>query len=194
MVRLWMFPTSFVLAALLFLLVPPIQRRISLARASKRYGCATPPRLPAKDKIWGIDTVMNILQSTKEHRRLKTMYSHYEKLGKTFESWPFGRRVVSTIDARNIQFVLSAEHEKFGVGPVRELAQSPMTGKGIITSDGDVWRQGRAMIRPTFTRSNIADMEMFGKHVDRLFNLLPKTEEAVDLLPLLHRLVRSRME
>lgn len=179
------------LALVLLIVVPPTKRRIGAARASKRYGCAAPPRLPAKDPVFGIDTVRDSMRAAKENRRIKTIYSQYQKYGRTFESWPFGRRVVSTVDARNIQFILATEHEKFGVGPVRELAQVPMTGKGIITSDGEVWRHGRDMIRPTFTRSQINDPEMFDRHVGRFLALLPNNDDTVDLKELFDRLVST---
>lgn len=176
-------------ALLLFVLAPSLLQRVVVARASRRNGCASPIRLAAKDPIFGLDTVADNMRTMAKKRRIKMIYSQFEQYGRTFESWPFGRRVISTVDARNIQFVLSTEHTKFGVGPVRELAQTPMTGKGIITSDGEVWRHGRNMIRPTFTRDHIADGDMFEKHVKRFLDLLPKDEGTVDLQPLLDRLV-----
>lgn len=160
-----------------------------MTRASRRNGCASPARLAAKDPIFGLDTVADNMRAMAEKRRIKMIYSQFGHYGRTFESWPFGRRVISTVDTRNVQFVLSTEHKKFGIGPIRELAQTPMTGKGIITSDGEVWRHGRDMIRPTFTRDHIANRDMFENHVKRFLELLPKDEETVDLQPLFDRLV-----
>lgn len=64
-----------------------------------------------------------------------------------------------------------------------------MTGKGIITSDGGLWKFGREMIRPTFTRAQIADREVFERHVKRFLELLPQDEATVDLQPLFDRLI-----
>ena len=181
------------LAVVVIIAVLPLIRQIALVVDSKRHGCALSVRIPAKDPIFGLDTVLENIRSMKENRRMKTIYSQVQKYGQTFESWPFGRRVISTIDARNIQFVLSTEHEKFGVGPVRELTQEPMTGKGIITSDGHVWRHGREMIRPTFMRSQIADREMLDEHVERFLAVLPENGETIDLKPLFDRLVSTAL-
>jgi cytochrome P450 len=93
-----------------------------------------------------------------------------------------------TTSPRNIQHVLSLEHEKFGVGPIRGPAVA-MTGPGIISNDGKVWEHGRAMIRPSFMRSQVADREMFDVHVERFLALLPATGRMVDLQPLFDRLV-----
>jgi cytochrome P450 len=83
---------------------------------------------------------------------------------------------------------MSLEHEKFGVSPVRGPAIA-MTGPGITTHDGKVWAHARAMIRPAFMRSQIADREMFDVHFERFLALLPKEGTAVDLKPLFSRLV-----
>jgi cytochrome P450 len=68
-----------------------------------------------------------------------------------------------------------------------------MTGKGIITSDGEAWAHGRSLIRPTFTRSQIADRAMFGNHVDNFLKVVNDTQRvngAIDLQPWFDRLVR----
>ncbi|KAF2657814.1 cytochrome P450 [Lophiostoma macrostomum CBS 122681] len=171
---------------------PSIRHRISIFQAAKLRDCAAPPRLPSKDPIFGLDTGLVNLRWMRENRRIREIYKQVQTYGKTFESWPFGRRVITTADARNIQHVLATEHEKFGVGPVRELAQTPMTGKGIITSDGGVWAHGRSLIRPTFTRSQIADRVMIEGHVDRFLDAVDDAQRAdvgVDLQPWFDRLI-----
>ncbi|KAF2792105.1 putative cytochrome P450 alkane hydroxylase [Melanomma pulvis-pyrius CBS 109.77] len=167
-----------------------IQHRIALAEASRSQNCATPPHLPTKDFLFGLDTVFENLRALKRNGRIKQISSQHQELGKTFESYPFGRRVVSTVDVRNIQAVLSGQQEKFGVGPIREHAQGPMTGRGIITSDGGVWMHGRDMVKPTFSRSQIADRGLFEGFVQRFLQLLPIDEgRIVDLQPLFDRLI-----
>jgi cytochrome P450 len=64
-----------------------------------------------------------------------------------------------------------------------------MMGPGIISSDGIVWERARAMIRPAFTRTEIADREMFDVHVEKFLHLVEKKAEMVDLQPLFDRLV-----
>jgi cytochrome P450 len=113
---------------------------------------------------------------------------HVKSYGHTYQWFSFGRRVVITTSPRNIQHVLSLEHEKFGVGPIRGPAVA-MTGPGIISNDGKVWEHGRAIIRPAITRSQIANRELIDVHVERFLALFTEMGKAVDLRPFLDRLV-----
>jgi cytochrome P450 len=66
-----------------------------------------------------------------------------------------------------------------------------MTGPGIISNDGKVWEHARAMIRPAFTRSQVANGEMFDVHVERFLALLAGDGKTADLQPLFDRLVST---
>lgn len=161
----------------------------AFSNASAKLGCAAPKTLPSRDPLFGIDTVVSTFKSIKDHCRMRTTQKQTRLYGHTFQSFPFGRRVITTISPRNVQTVLSLEHEKFGVGPIRRPAED-MVGKGIISNDGKVWEHGRSMIRPAFARSQIADRGMFERHVERLLALLSQDNSVVDLQPLFDRLVR----
>jgi cytochrome P450 len=128
----------------------------------------------------------------KNHERMRKTQAQARQYGHTFQAFPFARRTITTTSARNIQAVLSLEHQKFGVGPIRGPAEA-MTGSGIISNDGAVWEQARAMIRPAFTRADIANRELFDAHVERFFSLLPTDGAVVDLQPLFDRLVRGSL-
>ncbi|ORY13521.1 cytochrome P450 [Clohesyomyces aquaticus] len=181
--------SAIVLFLILKYLVHSIVQQSRISKAKKQHGCAEPPTLPSKDPFFGIDTVRNNLQQMKENRRIRTVYELSHKLGFTFQSWPFGRRVISTVDPRNVQFIFATEAHNFGVAPQREKAQSPLTGVGLITSDEPIWSRMRPLIKPTFTRTQIADRELFDVHVERFLNLLPKDGSTVNLRPLFERLI-----
>ncbi|KAF2189209.1 cytochrome P450 [Zopfia rhizophila CBS 207.26] len=136
-----------------------------------RHACAVLPRVPSEDPLFGIDNIVESLRLVKEHRRMQAIYHQVQSYDQPFESWPFGRRVITTADPRNIQFVPATEHEKFGVAPIREGAQGPMTGRGIIMSDG----------------------EIFDVHVERYMKLLPDDGGMVDLQPLLDRSIEQEI-
>ena len=165
------------------------RRRIAKSEAAKRYGAADPPSLPSKDPVLGSDNVRFMMQQMANDRRIKSIYEQLHTYGFTFQAWPFGKRVISTVDPRNIQFVFATEAENFGVGPQRENAQSPMTGKGLITSDEPMWSKMRPLIRPTFTRTQINDKDVFNVHVTRFLDLLPIDGSEVNLRPMFERLV-----
>jgi cytochrome P450 len=184
------FTTLFALPFLI-LAAPILQHRITLRLATRRRACAAPTIRPSRDPIFGLDIGISDLLALKNNRRIKAWYASYQTYGKTFEFYAFGRRTVATIDARNVQFVLTTEAEKFGVGEFRRNASVPMMGSGVVNSDGEVWRKGRDLIMPVFARKNIADREMFAKHFDRALTRLKGDGATVDLKPLFDELVSN---
>jgi len=56
-----------------------------------------------------------------------------------------------------------------------------MLGRGIFTTDGEAWAHSRAMIRPNFNRTQVADLDAFEKHIQTLFQILPRDGSTVDL-------------
>jgi cytochrome P450 len=165
-----------------------LQRSYFLQYTSTRNGCAPPRSLPSKDLFFGLDTFFAAMKAMNNHCRMRTIQAQTRIYGRTFQSFPFNRRVITITSARNIQHVLSHEHEKFGVSPIRGPSVA-MTGPGIITNDGKVWEHARAMIRPSFARSLVADRDMFDVHVEHFLGLLPELGATVDLQPLFDRLV-----
>lgn len=95
------------------------------------------------------------------------------------------------MDPKNAQTVLALKMESFGVAPMRQAATEPFLGRGIFTSDGNEWARARAMIKPMFARSQIADFSMFEKHVERALALIPRDGATVDLQPIFKMLVSS---
>ena len=73
---------------------------------------------------------------------------------------------------------------------MRLFAFEPFVGKGIMCSDGASWEHSRALIKPTFARTQIADLHLdsFGIYVQRLIDLIPKDGSTCDLQPLFARL------
>jgi cytochrome P450 len=163
--------------------------KAALSGASEKNHCGEPRALPSRDPIFGLDTVIQGFRQMKEHRRMKSTYETFQRYGHTYQSFPFGRRSVSTIYPQNLQMIFT-ENDTFGVGPLREQASEPMIGRGIVSSDGAVWAHARTMIKPTFNKSQIADRKMFSAHVERFLQLLPRDGSGVDLQPLFDRLVR----
>lgn len=178
----------FILMVLRFV-INKIRVKVAFLKAYAKSNCAEPRVIPSKDPIFGLDLVLQMFRQLKEHRRMKSIHELFQRYGHTYQSFPFGRRSVSTIHPRNLQFVFT-ETDTFGVGPLRERASQPMIGRGIVSSDGVVWEDARIMIRPTFNRTQIADRQMFSNHVEKFLRLLPRNNSVVDLQPLFDRLVR----
>lgn len=70
---------------------------------------------------------------------------------------------------------------------VRQDAVGALLGDGIFTTDGAFWSHSRAMLRPTFEKSQITDLEQFENHIGPLLARIPKDSSTVDLQPLFHQ-------
>lgn len=66
----------------------------------------------------------------------------------------------------------------------------PFCGRGFITTDGEVWRIARGLLRPTFSKRNISDLSYFAASLDEIFEQVPKDgRTVVDLQGLFAKLV-----
>lgn len=56
--------------------------------------------------------------------------------------------------------------------------------------NGAAWEHSRAIMRPSFTRNSIAKVEVYERHLQHLFRLIPRDGSTVDLQDLFFGLVR----
>jgi cytochrome P450 len=117
------------------------------------------------------------------------MQGRYLQTGNTFQSTIFGRSYIFTIDPRNVQTVLALKFKDFDLGDNRNYAFRPLLGHGIFCSDGPTWEHLRALVRPNFTRNQVADINVYEVHVSNLLKLIPRTGSTVDLQDLFFRMV-----
>jgi len=82
--------------------------------------------------------------------------------------------------------MLSLKFKDFGIGN-RESTLGPLLGQGIFTMDGQFWAHSRAMIRPNFTRDQVADLNAFERHIQDLWQLIPRDGSTIDLQELFFR-------
>ncbi|KAM4063685.1 cytochrome p450 [Hirsutella rhossiliensis] len=87
----------------------------------------------------------------------------------------------------NVKAILSINFKDYGIGHRLETFK-PLLGAGIFDSDGDHWASSRALIRPNFTRDQVADLTSFEHLIQDLFSILPRDgETVVDLQDLFFR-------
>ena len=67
----------------------------------------------------------------------------------------------------------------------------PFCGEGLISTDGPKWEHSRASLKPFFHKSNISDLGVFEKSVERLIERLPKDGSVVNLEPYFSKMVNS---
>jgi len=162
--------------------------KASVRKREIEHGCKPPKDLPGRDPFLGLDMVIKVLIAQRQHRALDDFASIFRDLNvNTFRFRVLRRAVVSTIEPENIKAVLSLRFQDFGLGEVRVPFQS-LLGEGIFTSDGAVWQNSRNMLRPFFSRSQLADLSSFEYHVNRFLQCIPRDGSTVDLQPLFFRL------
>ncbi|GIC86002.1 cytochrome P450 [Aspergillus udagawae] len=118
----------------------------------------------------------------------------YEELGRrpTWNQNLLGTWHHVTADPKNIQAILATQFKDFELGPFRRNMFNPVIGKGIFTTDGMDWQHSRSLLRPQFTRGQVANLELEERHVQHLLDRLPIQSDSwtctVDLAPLFFNL------
>lgn len=155
----------------------------------RQHGCLPPKKLPQIDPILGTDVVLQNLGAAKKYGFLNLLRSRHAANGLTFTTNTYFRTTINTCDPTLIQNVLSFQFQDFGMGPLRRKSASPLLGRGIFTTDDDIWAHQRALIRPSFVRAQMTDFSIFGHHVDQLIALIGRRNHEVDLQQLFFRMV-----
>ncbi|KAI0118045.1 putative cytochrome P450 alkane hydroxylase [Hypoxylon sp. NC0597] len=156
---------------------------------SRQNGCLPPKKLPQIDPFLGTDVVLQNLGAAKKYGFLNLLKSRHAANGLTFTTNTYFRTTINTCDPTLIQNVLSFQFQDFGMGPLRRKSASPLLGRGIFTTDDEIWAHQRALIRPSFVRAQVTDFSIFGHHVDQLIALIARRNYEVDLQQLFFRMV-----
>ena len=159
-------------------------------RIKRERNCQPPPSISQNSYLFGFDLLFGFLHTVKQNRVNLSLKDQFEKYGHTFQSRMYGRTKLSCIEPQNIQSVFAKDSQSWGLEQMRLFALKPFVGKGIMNTDGAFWEHSRALIRPTFARTQIADLHLavFETHISRLLDLIPKDGSIVDLQPLFARL------
>jgi cytochrome P450 len=166
-----------------------LQWKYARSRRMRELGCKEPPRYPHKDPVLGLDLFFDNVKALQNQRFLDNFKDRFDKYGQTFRALTMGEVSIYTNDPRNLQAVHSLHFSDYGVQPIRRAATLPFLGEGVFNMDGPFWEHSRALIRPTFTRSNVAHFPAFEVHFQKFLKLVPMDGTTVDLRPLLSKLV-----
>ncbi|GLA82821.1 hypothetical protein AtubIFM56815_007011 [Aspergillus tubingensis] len=175
-----------VLAALTF--VTSRARRYFIRREfARRHGCQEPPSVN-KDPFLALDQIWTSVRYFREYVSLEKNAERYRLYGDTY-AWKLllGHYRVFTMEPENVKSVLSTSFKDWGLGH-RLPHFEPLLGKGIFDTDGEHWATSRALIRPSFTRDQVADLAMFEELIPDLFARIPRDGvTVVDLQDLFFR-------
>ncbi|KAH8901148.1 n-alkane-inducible cytochrome P450 [Thozetella sp. PMI_491] len=137
----------------------------------------------ARDPIMGLDRMAHVFKEAREGHLQEYLRSKFENLGPTYISRTLMDRATFTIDSENVKAILATNFNDYSV-QTRATAFGRLMGVAIFSSDGDAWVHSRAMLRPSFTRDQVANLDLTDKHIlDLLGAVVPGAN--VDLKPLL---------
>ena len=182
--NIWFLLGSLAVAVCLYYLHNFYKYETRIKEREKALGCVTAKRIPSWDPLFGIDTFAKIILAVRNHTLLTTAQQQFHGLKTwTIKYTVLGNSIFLTADPENVKAVLSLNFNSYEIGDEREKAVGSFLGKGIFTSDGEAWKHSRTMLRPSFVKTELADLEIFEPHVQGLIqNIKPDT--SVDLSPL----------
>ncbi|KAF2866083.1 cytochrome P450 alkane hydroxylase-like protein [Massariosphaeria phaeospora] len=145
----------------------------------KQHGCLPAKSLFSNPLLLGIPRLMNNLKAFREHRLLADWADSLTTNNvTTVHDWVFGTTCFITSDPENVKTILATNFASWSIGKGRIDAMTSYLGSGVFTTEGAAWKHSRAMLRPCFERSQVADVSLMEKH----------DGTTVDLQPLLHQL------
>ena len=161
-------------------------------RAARTRGCRSPPSIAQRDSIFGqiFRTLSHLFWPHEQYQRNTSVVQLFADYGHTVQSPGWASTAIYTIEPKNLQAAFSTDFASWGVEPMRLFAFEPFVGKGIMCTDGKFWEHSRALIKPTFTKTQVADLHLsaYATHVRKCLDLIPRDKSTVDLQPLFSRL------
>lgn len=165
-----------------------------VAKATRRHarnrqkeqslGCGKAKARASRVPFFNLDIFLQFLQELRQHVLLdstKRRFEEHQNWTMTFKIW--FQTIYFTAEPENLKAALSLNFRSYGIGEEREALVGSLLGKGIFTSDGEAWRHSRNMLRPSFVKSELADLMVFEPHVQALIQNI-KTKITIDLQPL----------
>ena len=144
-----------------------------------------PAKIPQIDGRLGIGLLVRSVRTFSEGRNLRRLETDFRKYGPTMSFWILGHMNIATCDPRNIKAILT-QPALFELGSRRRKAMSPLLGKGIFALDGHEWKASRALLRPSFAKTQIQTFQTLEKHFQILLQAIVDTGPVVDLQTLFH--------
>lgn len=133
--------------------------------------------------------MVKAIDSFKKGESLEYVRSLFNQHGNTLKS-RMVRSFTATIEPRNVQAILATKFKDFELGDNRKKSFEPLLGQGIFASDGPIWEHSRALVRPNFVRNQVADIEVYERHVSKVIANIPHDGSTIDLQDLFFRMVR----
>ncbi|CAG8961587.1 hypothetical protein HYFRA_00006121 [Hymenoscyphus fraxineus] len=150
--------------------------------------CKPPPKYPHLEHVIGIDLMYKTFRLMTQKRAITALAERHKKYGLTFEIVSVGQRVLHTMHPENFKAVYGSNWEDWGVEPARLKAMEPFCGRGFITTDGEIWKYVRRIMKPAFSETDAVDLDSLGVAVGECLSELPADGKMVDFAPIFYDL------
>ena len=159
-------------------------------RKHRIYGTKPAAVYPHRDPILGLDWLFVILNAIRANRLLEVWHKSFAHVGaNTFWHLTTGSWIMFTCEPENLKTILSTRFEDWILAGVRKQSTAKTLGPhSIFSVNGKEWQDARALIRPSFTRNQIADLECQDRHVESFLARIPRDGSVVELQNLFYLL------
>ncbi|PVH17170.1 uncharacterized protein CXQ87_000051 [Candidozyma duobushaemuli] len=149
-----------------------VHRQVRIYRISKKFGCKDTEPIPAP--FFGVPLLVDALKSINNGTILELIGERFSKAhNDTCHLMLGGIRVLFTFSPENYKAILANQFNDFALGK-RHSHFLPLLGDGIFTLDSHGWKNSRAMLRPQFSREQIAHVRTLEPHVLTLASHIKK--------------------
>ncbi|KAK4241393.1 cytochrome P450 [Achaetomium macrosporum] len=169
-----------------------VTRRAIVDRKIRRLGAVRAPVL-ATNPVFGLPFFMKAGYCQTKNK-LDYFYNHVfdwatPECPNCVEIAFLGRtRFLMTREPEHIKTILTTKFREYGKGEQFHEVWSPFLGDSIFTTDGQLWSDSRALIRPMFVKDRVRDLEIFGRWASALISELPASGQTVDVMDLFYRM------
>ncbi|CZS96200.1 probable cytochrome P450 52A12 [Rhynchosporium graminicola] len=160
---------------------------IRIARFKKQHGCKPEARIPQSERIIGYGLYKTQVRAQKTRNLLTVGRQRFLDHGNTWSAVLMGKSFYNTVEPENVKAILATQFKDFSLGE-RLQSFGPLLGQGIFTTDGKQWEHSRALVRPNFTRAQVADLDTFETHIQHFISRIPRDGTTVDLQTLFFKL------
>ncbi|KAL9073694.1 MAG: hypothetical protein Q9161_002732 [Pseudevernia consocians] len=181
-----------ILALILYKILSSVREKKRQHAESVRRGCGPCPMLPKKDLL-GITRFRESIRATRAERGPKYIIESLDAEGKhvhTAQVRVLDYDLNVTRDPENARACFSSQSHDFDIGLHRTQSWKPLLGTGIFTSQGEAWKHSRALVRPQFSKEQISDLDLAGKHTQQLLDrIVPGVDgwtNSINLQPLFY--------
>lgn len=155
----------------------------------EKNGCKPPPAVPQKWWLFGIDNISKLTNWAKDRTFLKEFNNLFKESGShTISMNLSGMNVYWTMSPENAKAMMASMADDFQLSQLRLDGFEPYIGDGVAASNGATWAHGRTILRPSFSKAQVSNSDLYERHFQELVMNIPTDGSTVELRALFSRL------